>query len=226
MRGLWGVFGIAVAGSAAGQEMPAAPTWREQIVLAPDAGVRRSASAGDVIIEKRGIVLRSGAKLLSQATPPPKVSNTFVIPIGGELRQVDSRAPFKACWDGKALKGGSPCLLDDDGDGIFDRASSDEYAKAHPLIVPVRYERVELVTGQQASTLNRKILYHGADESTLKLGYRELSQDLARPAFNEDLSIPISKDFPQKVAAKGVVITIFKIDGMGLAYQVDSTDGF
>lgn len=228
MRGGVTVCLMAILSSpvAVAQEPSASPTYRDKVVISPAQGVKRSASAGEAIIEKQGIILASGAKLIDRATNPAKVSNLFDIPAGGEVRQEETRTAFKACWYGDRATVDSPCLIDDDGDGSFDRASSTPMSKAHPLPSPVRYERAEIITGPSSSILNRKILYQGADASALKLSYRELSNDYARPAFNEELSIPLGKEFPQKVAAKGVIITIFKIDGMGLTYQVDSAVGF
>jgi hypothetical protein len=54
----------------------------------------------------------------------------------------------------------------------------------------------------------------------LRLSYREFSNNMARPAFTEELTIPISKTYPQDVAVKLVKLRIHSIDGLGMRYEI------
>lgn len=67
------------------------------------------------------------------------------------------------------------------------------------------------------------LTYLGSNGSALSLSYREFINDMARPAFTEELQVPLSQPFPQKVRAKGVMFQVDKIDGVGLQYSVLST---
>lgn len=116
----------------------------------------------------------------------------------------------------------SDCLFDTDGDGKFDRVSYNSNGFSKPIETPIPYHRgVIPMDGDGGSPTFRKvILYLGADGSSLKLSYREFSNDMARPAFTEDFSIPLGKTFPQNIAVKDKVITVLGLDGMGLKYQL------
>ena len=72
----------------------------------------------------------------------------------------------------------------------------------------------------------RVLTYQGASSGSLKLGYKEFQNDLARAAFTEELLIPLTPVFPQKVAAKGVVFNVIEISGMGMKYEVLDSSGF
>jgi hypothetical protein len=56
--------------------------------------------------------------------------------------------------------------------------------------------------------------------NALSLSYREFSDDMARPAFTEDLSVPMGATFPQPIVVKGQRFIVHKIDGTGLTYQL------
>jgi hypothetical protein len=45
-----------------------------------------------------------------------------------------------------------------------------------------------------ADTVRKEILYDGRSGSTIRLSYREFTQDLARPAFTQELSYDIASD--------------------------------
>ncbi|HTM95475.1 MAG TPA: hypothetical protein VL100_06640, partial [Croceibacterium sp.] len=104
--------------------------------------------------------------------------------------------------------------------------SSNYIRKAYPLARPVPYHRAKILLPPATPGLTRRLLYQGMAAGELKLSYREFTNDLARPAFEESLSVPLSAEFPQKVAAKGATLTIYKIDGLGMDYQVDDPGSF
>jgi hypothetical protein len=200
--------------------VPSGASYANHLIRKPELNSKATVSAGGEVFSSAEVKTVKGAKLTGTA------SWGRDYPAGTVLIPVSSKAAFKACvaLDGTVIPN-SPCFLDDDGDGVFDRDAFSQTSSASKMKSPAPYELADIpVSGRGA--LKRVILYQGADAGTLKLSYREFSDDMARPAFNEELSIPLAKEFPQKVAAKGVVITVFKIDGMGLTYQIDSAAGF
>jgi hypothetical protein len=126
---------------------------------------------------------------------------------------VSTKAKFKACVQS------GPCALDDDGDGIFDRMASDEISIALRLKIKVPY-RTKRVTIEAPDSLRQVILYQGSTADTLRLSYREFSNNMARSAFTEELVLPIAKIFPQDVAVKAVKFRIYSIDGLGMKYEI------
>lgn len=210
--------------------LPTEPTaTRSPVLVKPSVGSRNVATAGDVMLSQRNVRWIETAKIEGTYSSPPQVSNKFEITGSEILRQDElSNAKFKACTVLLiGSKPGQPCFLDDDGDGNFDRVALNSLSKAHPIGSKLPYVRlepepVELVP----SGFSRTLLYQGVNAGTLNLSYREFKDDLARPAFEEALTIPLSTAFPQKFAVKGAIFTIFKIDGLGIEYSVDKYGNF
>lgn len=178
----------------------------------PDIGVLRTVSAGTPIHEYARTYsfdayvpdaeMKGGRWLLP-----------LVVPANTPLSRVASKAKLKACIEN------GPCGLDDDGDGAFDRMAEDDISRALKLKTPIPYKK-RRVTVNNPDSLRQVIIYAGASSDSIRLSYREFSNDLARPAFTEDLLIPINKIFPQDVAVKAVKIRIHGIDGLGLRYEI------
>lgn len=197
-----------------------------QNISKPAKGLQLTVSAGEAILDQRNVRSADGVRLDAPAVSPAKLAAQFVFVTGEQLYRVNTSKAFKACWTKLGSEGYPPCLIDDDGDGRFDRAASNSMRKAYPLATPVAYHRDTVFLPPVTAGLTRSILYQGATADGLKLSYREFSNDLARPAFSEDIIIPITKSFPQQFAVKGAVFTIFGIDGLGLTYQVDNPGPF
>lgn len=128
------------------------------------------------------------------------------------MYSVPTNERFKAC-------GAGGCAIDDDGDGTFDRVAVEQGVRAVRLHEPVRYER-RVVPLDAPNNLRQMILYQGTDGTTLRLSYREFRGDFARPAFTEDLLVPITRNFPQDVVVKDIRFRIHGVDGTGLRYEV------
>lgn len=116
----------------------------------------------------------------------------------------------------------SDCLFDLDDDGRFERVSYSSSGASKRLEAPVAYRRdvIEMVGDAGSPSFRKELLYLGSDSSSLRLRYREFSNDIARPAFSEDLVIPLGETFPQDIAIKDQVITLLEINGMGLRYVI------
>lgn len=137
----------------------------------------------------------------------------LIIESGTLMFSVPTKTKFKAC-----IKNGA-CGIDDDGDGIFDRMAIDSSANAFKMKNKVVYQ-LKRISKDESDSVRQVIMYSGATGDTLRLSYREFSNNLARPAFTEELTIPITKIFPQDVAVKAVKIRIHSIDGLGVRYEI------
>ena len=194
---------------------------------APPKGSITVVSAGGVMIRNIPARVTSGAILEQDVQLPAATKAVATLTKGERLFRIQSKAAFKACAVKAHLSSGPECLIDDDGDGLFDRGAKNYVTNGQILKEKARYTPIDDVPLPTiAHGLERQLIYQGVSGEALKIGYREFSNGMARPAFSEDLNIPLSKDFPQKVAAKGVVLTVLKIDGLGLTYQIDKADSF
>ncbi len=64
----------------------------------------------------------------------------------------------------------------------------------------------------------REILYSGGSKGTLHLQYREFMNDLARPAFSQELSYDLADG--NEIGFKGARIRVLKLSNVGLRYVV------
>jgi hypothetical protein len=83
-------------------------------------------------------------------------------------------------------------LIDNDGDDRFESIESTNIgAKNFPLKTPLPYHFVaNQIDSSVPPSFSWSLVYLGTAGGVLKIGYREFSSDLARPAFNNDLSFP------------------------------------
>lgn len=179
-------------------------------------------TAGDVVISTRRYRRAPGAVIDSPAKPPPSLGYIRALPTGSSVYSIKTKRAFKACATVSLDNSGPPCLIDDDGDGTFDRIAASDLAGAKPMDTKVPY-RKQMVDVPNRGGLNRTIIFQGSDSNGLRFSYREFSNDFARPAFDQELSIPVTS-FPQQFAIKGLVFTAEKITSMGLTVRLDSVD--
>lgn len=192
-----------------------APALAEtKVGMEPPVGVERTATIGSPVVEKfRFDAVKVG--MADSDVVKRTLTGNITIRAGEPLYQVQSKARYKACSQS------GPCALDDDGDGTFDRIALDDTVAALRLKEPVRYQIKDAVAPSSNGNFKQVVSYLGVSGDTLRLSYREFLNDMARPAFTEELTFPITKTYPQGVAFKDVKMTILGIDGMGLRYRLE-----
>lgn len=87
-----------------------------------------------------------------------------------------------------------------------------------PLPAPVRFEKADVVVPGTGS-FKYELLYQGLSNKSLRLSYREYSNDMARPAFFQDVSYDVVS-FPTTIAFKNVKIEVLDAGNNGLTYKV------
>jgi hypothetical protein len=192
-----------------------APVLAEtKVGMEPPVGVERTATIGSPVVEKfRFDAVKVG--MADSDVVKGTLTGNITIRAGEPLYQVQSKARYKACSQS------GPCALDDDGDGTFDRIALDDTVAALRLKAPVRYQIKDAVAPGSSGNFKQVVSYLGVSGDTLRFSYREFLNDMARPAFTEELTFPITKTYPQGVAFKDVKMTILGIDGMGLRYRLE-----
>lgn len=142
---------------------------------------------------------------------------------GTELVPVTTSSKFKACVSTPGtLDASGTCFLDDDGDGTFDRHAGDSTTMARRLKPPIRYTK-RSVTAFREDSFKYVIIFTGGTQQDLRFSYREFKDNLARPAFTEDLVVPRGS-FPQMIRLKDHQFQIEGIDGMGFALQINTIE--
>ncbi len=209
-----------------GASAPAART----ITVTPPSGRVITADAGSVIWQASGAETRerSVARLADTVNQGTFPMGRFVFPAGIAL-DIQSDAGLKACsayggtdggWRATGAVYDQACLIDRDQDGNFDAAIVGLFGKPWPLKASAHYQVERTAEEVSGTTFTTAISYLGAANGDLRLSYREFSNGMARPAFTEDISLPLSKAFPQVVSIKGTRLRIHAISGEGLTYEV------
>ncbi len=67
---------------------------------------------------------------------------------------------------------------------------------------------------------SHELLYQGVDGTTLRITYREYKDDLARPAFFQEVSYRLNAPAPTDISFKGVQITVFEATNQHIRYIV------
>lgn len=117
------------------------------------------------------------------------------------------------------------CLLDANEDGVFDDATLNVYTDRPDgkatLISPVKYTIEKDVDLQLSTTkFQREILYQGAANGVINVSYRELINNMARPAFDQDVKYEINHGGTTIIAFKGVRIEVISADNTSIKYRV------
>lgn len=199
---------------AIGQEM--------RIESSPKIGAEAVVPAGEAIYSYARVYTIDGAQLKAGSGPGSYLRGRSVA-AGTELVPVPTKSAYKACVPAPGtLDPDGPCFMDDDGDGQFDRQATNGYNMAQRLKEPVPYSRVPISLTREDS-FKRLILFQGATSDSLRFSYREFDNDLARPAFTEDLTIP-REQFPAMIRIKNLQIEVLGVTGMGLRYRVVRVD--
>jgi hypothetical protein len=136
-------------------------------------------------------------------------------------RQPSDRGTVACTRLNMAFGRNKPCLIDNDSDGNFEAVLFKAGGPPDKLKEPAAYT-VEVAAGSSKAgpSFRSVLIYLGSDGSAMSLSYREFTNDMARPAFTEELKVPLNKTYPQELRVKGVHFRILKLDGMGLQYVV------
>jgi hypothetical protein len=122
--------------------------------------------------------------------------------------------PIVGAYDGA-------CFFDYDNNLTFEKAfvPSIKLGATSILDYEASYEVVEIKTVMKG--FKTQLLFQGLIGDELKLEYREFSNDLARPAFYQNVSYDLSTT--KTLTFKGIKLEILNIDNNGLTYKVIST---
>jgi hypothetical protein len=63
-------------------------------------------------------------------------------------------------------------------------------------------------------------LYQGLDGNTLRIGYREYTDNLARPAFAQELTYPMASEATTQIRFKSVRMVVLSADASEITYRV------
>lgn len=113
------------------------------------------------------------------------------------------------------------CLYDTNKSGQFDKYwVMNTMGTQYDLTPPLPYKLVEKTT--DAGGFRYELLYQGIQGDTLRVAYREFKNDMARPAFQQDLTYTMSKSGPTEIGFRGVNISVSSANNAKIDYIVRS----
>jgi hypothetical protein len=209
--------------SAADQEQPlSGPTLRSEPALDQIA----RASQGDPVYSEILEVLTDRIRLLDDAI----IDDDFTIPLGTELEAGPSDSELSGyCQTDRekkvlGMKAPRVVCLEEEKNGAFTGQTRQTIGaiivRRTRLKLPVKFERIKgVVSGP--TPFRREILFSGAAAGVLRMVYREFANDLARPAFTQELTYDLpAGNAPLDISIKGARIQITEASNSGLTYRV------
>ncbi|WP_431287173.1 hypothetical protein [Roseateles chitinivorans] len=201
----------------------------ERVVALPEIGAKAKAEVGANMFEqyRERTTVYTRAVLLDAARAKMDMNQTLNIPAGAQTliaRTYDLENFEAACFSrGSSGLTGSydVCLVDQDRDGVFDSATFSQRKKFFPLEAPVRFNR-ETVNDRKIELPDFKyvVLYQGISRGTIKVSFREFKNDLARPAFTQDVFYDLNTDGTGVIAFKGARIAVDEATSTNITYRV------
>ncbi len=124
------------------------------------------------------------------------------------------------------------CFFDSNDDGMFDKVRTTKMLLGswkNISDVPYNKELVSEVTGGVKGQRIEKgfkyeLLYQGVSAGTIKVAYREYSDNFARPAFYQEVNYELNSSGATTINFKGVEIEVLNASNNGISYKV--TKGF
>ncbi len=184
----------------------------------PEVGKRTTVTVGQVMISKYDYLSQSGATLKES------VSSSFWmgrdgLAAGTKLIGAISSGTQVYCQPPARL--GAPCLKDVDEDGNFDHAyTMNTYGY---LVNGVEIQPVSFRIGNQSikDGFKYELLYQGIDKGVVRIAYREYTENLARPAFSQDLTYTLESS-QTRFRFRDVSAIIHTANNNQIAYTVES----
>jgi hypothetical protein len=199
---------------------------RHNIGQTTDFGKETIVSVGDVIFGQFDYRAVNGAILLEDLNAGYQAT-TIKAPVGYTLIESRINNQPSYCSTTPIIYNifGSPalhaCFFDRDNDKRFEAvipAQADNWGDKQ--ITPVSYELTQI--NSSGKGFKYELLYNGISSNTLNITYREFVDQMARPAFQQDLTYTVSGTGPTDIVFRGARITVYKADNSSVRFVVHS----
>ena len=193
---------------------PAAAAFRRVNIISPQIDREAVATVGTPVFQRENAVQDSALIILGDVPEAGLKSGDQLLILQNNAKKVTG------CGEDRSIGGG--CVTDKNPvDGLFETYGNGLGTKTGQIANPVRYtmgwgkERADYY-----GTSRQQLTFLGVADKTLRLSYREFSNDMARPAFTDEVTFTLSGKFPETIAYRDVVIDILEIGNAGMRYVV------
>jgi len=188
----------------------------------PQLGVTSSVPVGEVLFSqfrywrKTGYVLRDSANVSIGGGQVHVSSGDFLVKsiVEGKTAYCTEKLAFSMIVGGKTA-----CFTDRENMNLLNevKVASDVRWWSSDLTSPLAYTSSEIVVPRQ-DAMKRELIYQGISKDVLRLTYREYFNDMARPAFFQDVTYDVST-FPTEITFKSVRLRVLSAGNKGIEYQ-------
>jgi hypothetical protein len=180
--------------------------------IAPEPGVRTTSYPDLIIWTDNRAVMTEGATVATTVRTPGIFGSGLEVRAYDPLTRKRSKTAFKAC-----VGDDGPCLLDDDGDCMFDRIARDDVSGAVNLPSKAPYVRVRVI--KYGSDSVRTIRYLGKSGGRTQLQYQETNSNGVITA-DEIYSLA---PYTSATFIRDVTIHIFQADSTKIEFDATSS---
>jgi len=114
----------------------------------------------------------------------------------------------------------SLCLSDPQNTGSFTHFGIGAQVGSTTLDKPARYRITSSEPVIREDSFKYTALYQGKTQNSIKISFREFKNDMARPAFTQDIDYELNADGGATIGFKGLRIEVIKATNMDLTYKV------
>ena len=185
----------------------------------PEIEARTSVTIGNVMVEEYDYLAFETALAL-ESVPGSFWVGRRAVTTGDTLRKARTGSG-EIVYCLPPIQTGAPCLADLNGDGTFDEAYViNAYGTPAPggknVSIPYRLKDQNIQDG-----FKYELVYQGVEGDVVRIVYREYTDNLARPAFRQDLTYTLSGG-DEAVSFRDVRLRIHEADNNLIEYTVDS----
>jgi hypothetical protein len=131
----------------------------------------------------------------------------------GKLRKRFGTNSNTACY-------GLTCIYDINNNGYFTHVGNALYEDLFSLNNPAKYKLIPTPNSYDKDSFKYVALYQGKSENKIKISFREFKDDMARPAFTQDIEYELEKDGTSIIGFKGLRIEVLKATNTDITYKV------
>lgn len=219
MDRLWrcGALTVFVALSGCASVQPVQPKYQSGAF--PEIGAETTVSVGQVMVSKFDYLAQGGATLRDG------VEASFWMGRGGltaGIQLVSAVSSGEEVYCQAPARMGAPCLKDADGNGTFDHAyTMNAYGfLVNGVEIPQSAYRVGDQTIQDG--FKYELLYQGIDNGVVRVAYREYTENLARPAYSQELTYTMELSGETRVRFKEISGVIHAANNNEIKFTLES----
>lgn len=112
------------------------------------------------------------------------------------------------------------CLYDVDNDYKFDKAGATMNGLYTDLNKKIAYKIENTEPIYKEDSFKYEVLYQGKKGNTIKISFREFKDNVARPAFTQDIEYKLNKDGSTTIGFKGLRVNVIKATTFDITYKV------